>query len=728
MGEINTIKDLYEYEKTVWKEENERYIGVTPLRDYDDEDFISKSLNESADKFWNNGTCELKNLFVNHNKCNDIDKIVEGSYKLEFDDSRSIIVVSAEFVNDNNDIKRSPLAYIPAPTDLCWIINNTEYVLRITVTPNYNLIKHSKDICSYQHVWYYNIVTDEFDIRIDDYDPYESLSEQNRIYLEACMKKPLTKDNFTEALKSIPQFDKNSVLYFNFNHMEELFKIVRNSKRFANPLKRVPIVLDVNKFFISQTKHDENEEQGTFNNLVISHNKLFALENIRTVIFKSNVYNRAFSFTDSKKLFDAFKTSTNKSAGRSRLILDDVVVKDGILYNKDKDGNYIDMYNLILNDDYIVDKNLSVLSISKFSSNNDAKRIMMTAKLRAQAVPTVGEIDDLTHETPARIVFGDFEGFNYGDAIIISKSFAKKLCSHKVDKINLNNIQYSYLSNYKVGDTLKLEDLQKVISSHRYNNYRNIKIKMLTPNTLVIDSVLPFSIGDKITNLHGSKGIVCMIFDDDEMPKLKNDIGPNFKAGPFDIIVSALSVYRRKSLGQLFEAWALATGHDDVNNITDAVNNYKQELIDFSNNAVVEWHGVETIKPCGINMIIRLDHDAITKQSHSYIQSNYSNLLKFGEMELLNLGARGLYSIMNELDIRAINKHSNSISEIKLMQETGYIKNEAANNMKFFNILKQMGFDFNIRQPARFDEINPQFAKLAELIDNDIVDPFDDED
>ena len=70
---------------------------------------------------------------------------------------------------------------------------------------------------------------------------------------------------------------------------------------------------------------------------------------------------------------------------------------------------------------------------------------MMTAKLHAQAVPTAGESDPFTHETPARIVFGDWKGFNFGDSIIISKSFARKLRSNKSRKIHLNLEQWNYL-------------------------------------------------------------------------------------------------------------------------------------------------------------------------------------------------------------------------------------------------------------------------------------------
>jgi hypothetical protein len=564
--------------------------------------------------------------------------------------------------------------------------------------------------------------TGKFDIKVDGFDPYEQLTAMNRTFLESVYGHKVNAENFEDALKSIPEFKPNSILNFKFNHLGEMFELVVYTSRFANPIKKVPIPINVVKIFTAKKNMDDEADNGSSNNLVLNKSPLFALENSRTVIYK-NEFRNSFQFAQCEKFFDAFKTSTNKSAGRSRLILDDVVVKDQMLWNE-VDGKLYNMFELAFSD-VSLDRNLSVLSCSIFGNNDDPKRIMMTAKLRTQAVKTAGEVNEFTHETPARIVFGDFEGFNYGDSIIISKSFAKRLESSVTMQRELSSDEaFQYLKGkYTVGDIMQPDDLADALGSEMYSNYRNIKIESLNAGSITVSAKIPFSVGDKITNFHGSKGIVSLIFEDNDMPYLKNDIG-NFKAGPFDVIVSAISVYRRKALGQIFEAWARATNHLDVNNIQDAVKKYKHDMDEFAAKSVVVWHDHETIKPCGINMMIRLNHDAVSKISKSYLKTNYGKMLKLGEMELLNLASRGLYSIIDELDIRSVNKHYNSFSQIKEMQEVRTLPVEQANNLRFFNMLRTVGFDFNLRTPVNERDINPEFAKLQSMLTDQNVDLF----
>ena len=725
---IKTISDLYQKQKELWNSENEKYFGVSSLENWIDTKVVENHLNNCAERFWNNGTNELKKLFEN-GKCKDIDKLIPGSYELIFDSKNGLICLFASFKTEEfnihsgekeEKIKRAPLAYLPYANDLSWFLNDTEYVLRISATLNYSLISRTGNICKYQRIWRYDIEKDEFVINIDGYDPYEMMNDQTKAMLKAFYGSEITKDNFKEAMKKLPEFNSRSIMYFRFGYISEMFSLVSKSNRFANPLMRVSVPINIVKMFASQKTRDDNRDNGSFNNLVLSNNTLFALENARTVIYKS-AFNSSFSFLDSEMVFDAFKTSTNKSAGRSRLILDNVFCKDNMLWNV-IDGKEYNMYEMIANNNLLLNKNLSVLSCSSFSLNNDPKRIMMTAKLRAQAIPVKGEIDKFTHEVPARIVFGDFEGFNFGDSIIISKSFAKKLESRTVQKRKiLRNDHYQYLTEtYEIGDYITSDDFNMVLDSNMCANYRDIKILSLDRDYITVEARLPFSVGDKLTNFHASKGICTIILDDDKMPRLKNDISENFKAGPFEIIVSSLSVYRRKSLGQLFEAWALAMGITDVNNVQDAVEKYSEELRDFSNKSIVEWNGKEVIKPCGINMIIRLDHNAVTKVSKSPIKNNYAKMLKFGEMELLNLAARGLYDIINEIDIRAVSKHYDSFEQIKEMQKTGKINSQKANNLRFFNILKTIGFDFNLRNPEEGRETSDYYSGSLVLSDENI--------
>lgn len=66
----------------------------------------------------------------------------------------------------------------------------------------------------------------------------------------------------------------------------------------------------------------------------------------------------------------------------------------------------------------------------------------------------------------------------------------------------------------------------------------------------IIRSVKPLEVGDKLTGLHGNKGIVSLILPDDKMPY-------NAKTGePVDLLLNPASVTSRVNLGQLMETAA----------------------------------------------------------------------------------------------------------------------------------------------------------------------------
>lgn len=737
---IKNINELWAHQKDIWKHENELYFGVTPLHSWVNQAEVKKHLDECAYKFWNNGTNELKKLFE-EGRCKDLDKMVPGSYELVYDPSEIICLYATfQWYQDVKheeepklETKRAPLAYLPVPDDLCWFLGESKYVLRITAWAQYGLVKRRDNLIIYQKAWTYNLDTKEFNIQLKDLHPYENLTVLNREFLSAILHihpDDLTEELFIKALHMLPEYDGRSIYNFRFSHVDGMFELIRRSKRFANPIMKVAIPINVVKMFTVQRIRSDAVDRNGSNNLVLSSNELFALENSRTVIYKNDLHN-GFMFSDVEKFFDAFKTSTNKSAGKSRLILDSTEVHDGQLWADVWDGDehvgMRSMYNIMLHPEWTVKKNLSVISSSNFGNNNAPKRIMMTAKLRAQAISTAGEEDPFTHETPARIVFGDWEGFNFGDSIIISRSFARKLRSHKTRKIHVNDrdLYNNIVKKYHVGDQMSINDLSELIGSTMCNNLRNIIIDNIGSGYVAIHADNPFSVGDKLTNLHGSKGICSLILEDEDMPYIKERIGL-LEPGPMDVIVSGLSVFRRKSLGQLFEAWAKATGHDDVDDIMEAVRLYADEMREFSEKSVVWWHGKSSIKPIGINSILRLDHDSVGKQSHSYVKSNYARMLKFGEMELLNLASRGLYSIMNEIDVRSISKHHNSLQQIRDMQRSGAICSEPANNLRFFNLMRTVGFDFNLRNAPSAQPANPQWAALQKLLTDDKLDLHDD--
>lgn len=67
---------------------------------------------------------------------------------------------------------------------------------------------------------------------------------------------------------------------------------------------------------------------------------------------------------------------------------------------------------------------------------------------------------------------------------------------------------------------------------------------------ILVRSVKPLEIGDKLTGLHGNKGIVSLILEDHEMPTIKST------GKPADLLLNPASVTSRINLGQIMETAA----------------------------------------------------------------------------------------------------------------------------------------------------------------------------
>ena len=200
-------------------------------------------------------------------------------------------------------------------------------------------------------------------------------------------------------------------------------------------------------------------------------------------------------------------------------------------------------------------------------------------------------------------------------------------------------------------------------------------------------------LGDKITNLHGAKGTVGRILPDEEMPRLMNKVG-NMDAGPLEVIISGFSVLRRGSLGQIFEAWATASGiefDESEEFISYAVEKYSEQMKEYSENSVVEYKGETNIIPVGLINMIRVHHHAATHLSVSDVRK-----LKLGEMEKLNLVSDSSYNILKELSIRSEQKHVNSHKLIKEMKETRELPESTRLSLSFVNLMKILGYNVKV--------------------------------
>lgn len=202
------------------------------------------------------------------------------------------------------------------------------------------------------------------------------------------------------------------------------------------------------------------------------------------------------------------------------------------------------------------------------------------------------------------VAYLPYKGFNHEDGLVISKSAAESLASHHAYKIDYNVMDYSVLRKSllkryfpgrftqdqlthldeqgvaNVGTILKHGDPVYAILEKReptaedrmlgrlhktlVNPYRvNAEIWDHEDPAEVVDrhvdgkeirvilrSVKQLETGDKLTGLHGNKGIVSLILDDHKMPYNK-DTGK-----PYDLLLNPASVTSRVNLGQIMEVAA----------------------------------------------------------------------------------------------------------------------------------------------------------------------------
>ena len=722
------IKELYEKELAYWTQANQKFLGVSPINEEDSFADIQASIDADCAKFWNTSKpCKLaKNL--NNGLLNaDADKQTPNSYKLKLNFHNMCIDIFGDYSG-----KLLLIGAMPTPSiDLCWIINRSHYVTRVTAIKDYYSCIGKKDFNTVRgEGWEYNISNNTFKctVKVEDriFEPtideiYNNhLSNRSRLLLEASLEEPLTIDNFTKGLRLIPIFSSDSIFNYKFSRLEYFEDAVLNSRKYAQPTKR--ILIGVNTIIASKSKQYTTTGEKLEGCLVRSESKIFALENFRTCanIYNSNsAYQPAFTYTDTNGFFDSFKTVTSKSAGRQRLLLDNVVVKDGLLWIEEKDG----MHNMYEYMNMPQNKRLSCLSEAPFCNNDKPKRIMMNAKMTSQAVPLANETDDITHRINARVGFTDLEGYTSADSIIISESFAKKLRTFDSTILYLNKKSKIFLALNKIynsGNTIDIDTLTMLFPSKNYAillGYENTKINKIDDvdvnNARVFISwEIPFRLGDKITNLHGAKGTVGLILPDDEMPYLTKKVG-KMEAGPLEVIISGFSTMRRGSLGQIFEAWARASeiDFDGKDYISIMIEKYKKSMNTFAKNSVVEYHGIKNTIPVGINHIMRLYHHASTKVSCSSADHGYTRTLRFGEMEKLNLIANDCPNILRELGIRSITKYVGSHRMVTEIEETRELPKNPKISMQFIELLKSVGYSFTIEEDddeneAEFDEVD----------------------
>jgi DNA-directed RNA polymerase subunit beta len=202
------------------------------------------------------------------------------------------------------------------------------------------------------------------------------------------------------------------------------------------------------------------------------------------------------------------------------------------------------------------------------------------------------------------VAYIPYKGFNHEDGLVISQSSADSLSSHHAYKIDYNIMDYSVLRKSllkryfpgkftaeqlnqldeqgvaQVGTILKHGDPVYAVLEKReptaedrmlgrlhkslVNPYRiNADLWGYDDPAEVVDrhvdgkeirvilrAVKKLEIGDKLTGMHGNKGIVSLILPDEKMPYNKES------GKPYDLLLNPASVTSRVNLGQLMEVAA----------------------------------------------------------------------------------------------------------------------------------------------------------------------------
>ena len=316
-----------------------------------------------------------------------------------------------------------------------------------------------------------------------------------------------------------------------------------------------------------------------------------------------------------------------------------------------------------------------------------------------------------------------YKGYNHEDGMVISESAAKSLDSHhsyKIDyEVNPNTVARKMLlkryfpakftpeqlgklddNGYaKPGEEMELGDpiyavLEKREPTPEDKILGRLHKSLVNPYRLVAEpwghsekgtvvdahttsknvrffvrSIKPLEIGDKLTGLHGNKGIVSLILPDTEMPTNKAT------GKPVDLVLNPASVTSRINLGQLMETAAAKI----------AQKTGKPYLIDnFSNNSNLK----KVREDLAAHNLSDTDEILDPKTGHSYGQifGGPQYFLKLYKTSDQNLSARNVGGYDNvHQPIKGGEEGSKSVGWMEML---GLLGSDARKNLKEITTVK----------------------------------------
>lgn len=321
------------------------------------------------------------------------------------------------------------------------------------------------------------------------------------------------------------------------------------------------------------------------------------------------------------------------------------------------------------------------------------------------------------------VAYLPYKGFNHEDGLVISKSAAASLASHHAYKVDYNVMDYSVLRKSllrryfpgkftseqlanldeqgvaTVGTIVKEGDPIFAILEKReptaedrmlgrlhktlVNPYRvNAEIWDQKDPAEIVDrhvdgkeirvllrSVKQLETGDKLTGLHGNKGIVSLIQEDHEMPYNKET------GKPYDILLNPASVTSRVNLGQIMEVAAAKIARKTgkpylIQNFTKGSNvqDLKKEL---------EHHGLSDT-----DVVV----DPVTKKEYPKVLAGPQYMLKLYKTTDQNLSARNVGGYDNVL--QPTKGGAEGSKAVGYMEFLGLLGSDARHNLQEMGTIK----------------------------------------
>ncbi|MDR1213879.1 MAG: DUF45 domain-containing protein [Propionibacteriaceae bacterium] len=166
----------------------------------------------------------------------------------------------------------------------------------------------------------------------------------------------------------------------------------------------------------------------------------------------------------------------------------------------------------------------------------------------------------------ALVALTPWHGLNYEDGIVVSQSFADRMGSThivRIDEPRAAEDSVTWLINPRSKEPVPVEAGEAILLVTRPGGRTDTVRSPVTgqlmeaflDNTNGFVSALiqvrrPLAVGDKLSNRHQGKGVVSAILPDDQMPRLPENV---LGGRAVEVILNPVGVLRRLNIGQLWE-------------------------------------------------------------------------------------------------------------------------------------------------------------------------------